>query len=310
MKKTLTLLAAALLAALPFQPARATAPDPVSASRETREYQVRNFDGLDVSWTYKVQLTRASRYSVSVEAPDFIFPYLKVEVQGGVLTLGVRELPKDIRKKVEALSRSGEIRAKVSMPELTSLEMSGAAQLSTEDEFLHRNDRFKMRLSGAAATRGLAVKAIDADIICSGAAKFELKGEFDRVDLVLSGAVNGKLEASPKAVQAGLSGAAKLAWTGRLGKTEIVASGSANLEIEGAAAELKVGGSGAAKVRASRAPSRTAEVRLSGAAACELDVRESLSVSLSGASSCRYHGSDALRVTTQSVSRGASLTRF
>ncbi len=310
MKRILSLLAAALLATLPFQTVRAAVPDPAAASRETRDYQLRGFDGLDISWTFKVELTRGSRYSVRVEAPDFIFPYLKVEVKGGVLTLGTGELPRDIRRKIEALSRSGEIRASVTMPELCSLEMSGAAQLNTRDEFLHRNDKFRMRLSGAASAHGLSVKAIDADIDGSGAARFELKGEFDRVDLRMSGAANGKLESSPKVVEANLSGAAKLDWTGRLGKTGILASGSANLGIEGTAAELDVNGSGAAKVRAGQAASRTAVVRLSGAASCELDVRESLSVNLSGASSCRYHGTDALRVTTQSVSRGASLTRY
>ena len=144
MKKILSLLAAALLAALPFQTVRAAVPDPASASRETRDYQLRGFDGLDISWTFKVELTRGSRYSVRVEAPDFIFPYLKVEVKGGVLTLGTREQPKDIRRKIEALSRSGEIHASVTMPELCSLEMSGAAQLNTRDEFQHRNDKFRI----------------------------------------------------------------------------------------------------------------------------------------------------------------------
>jgi hypothetical protein len=291
MKRFLTLFAAVLLAAIPFQTARAASPDPASASRETRDYQVRNFEGLDISWTYKVELTRSSHYGVSVEAPDFIFPYLEVEVRGDVLSLGVRELPKDIRKKIEALSRSGEIRARVSMPELTSLEMSGASQISTNDEFLHRNDKFKMRLSGATAVRGFAVKAVDADIICSGAAKFELKGEFDRVDMVLSGAVNGKLKSSPK-------------------RMAMMLSGAATLETEGEVVELSVQGSGAAKVNAGKTLSRTAEVRLSGAARCDLDVRENLSVNLSGAASCRYHGPEGLRISTQSVSRGASLTRF
>ena len=68
MKRFLTLLAATLLAALPFQAARAASPDPASASRESRDYQLRSFEGLDISWTYKVELSRDSRYHVSVEA--------------------------------------------------------------------------------------------------------------------------------------------------------------------------------------------------------------------------------------------------
>ena len=326
MKRFLTLLAAVLVAALPAL--RAADYEPTAASRDSREYQLRGFDGLNIGWTYKVELNCASRYGVTVEAPDFIFPYLKVEVRNGILVLDTKELPRDIRRKIEALSRSGEIRAIVSMiealsrsgeiraivsmPELTTLSMSGASQLTTQDEFRHRNDHFSMRLSGATNVRGLSVKAVEAVIECSGAAKFNITGEFDRVDLELSGAVavNGTLAASPKMSQLELSGAVKLFWKGNLGKTEIQAAGAVSAEIEGAVNELKLDGSGAAKVNTAKAPSRNADIRLSGAAKCEIDVRESLNVSLSGATTCRYHASDRLRISTQSISRGSSLTRF
>ena len=308
MKRFLTLLAAVLVAALPTL--RAADYEPTAASRDSREYQLRGFDGLNIGWTYKVELNCASRYGVTVEAPDFIFPYLKVEVRNGILVLDTKELPRDIRRKIEALSRSGEIRATVSMPELTTLSMSGASQLTTQDEFRHRNDHFSMRLSGATNVRGLSVKAVEAVIECSGAAKFNITGEFDRVDLELSGAANGTLAASPKMAQLELSGAVKLFWKGNLGKTEIQAAGAVSAEIEGAVNELKLDGSGAAKVKTAKAPSRNADIRLSGAAKCEIDVRESLNVSLSGATTCRYHASDRLRISTQSISRGSSLTRF
>ena len=308
MKRFLTLLAAVLVAALPAL--RAADYEPTAASRDSREYQLRGCDGLNIGWTYKVELNCASRYGVTVEAPDFIFPYLKVEVRNGILVLDTKELPRDIRRKIEALSRSGEIRAIVSMPELTTLSMSGASQLTTQDEFRHRNDHFSMRLSGATNVRGLSVKAVEAVIECSGAAKFNITGEFDRVDLELSGAANGTLAASPKMAQLELSGAVKLFWKGNLGKTEIQAAGAVSAEIEGAVNELKLDGSGAAKVNTAKAPSRNADIRLSGAAKCEIDVRESLNVSLSGATTCRYHASDRLRISTQSISRGSSLTRF
>lgn len=308
MKRFLTLLAAVLVTALPAL--RAADYEPTAASRDSREYQLRGFDGLNIGWTYKVELNCASRYGVTVEAPDFIFPYLKVEVRNGILVLDTKELPRDIRRKIEALSRSGEIRAIVSMPELTTLSMSGASQLTTQDEFRHRNDHFSMRLSGATNVRGLSVKAVEAVIECSGAAKFNITGEFDRVDLELSGAANGTLAASPKMAELELSGAVKLFWKGNLGKTEIQAAGAVSAEIEGAVNELKLDGSGAAKVNTAKAPSRNADIRLSGAAKCEIDVRESLNVSLSGATTCRYHASDRLRISTQSISRGSSLTRF
>ena len=96
MKKLITLLATAVLAVLPVLSTRAAQPESLGEARQTQEYKVRNFDGLSVSWIYKVELTRASRYSVSVDAPDFIIPYLRVEVRDGVLCLnpGSVSIPK------------------------------------------------------------------------------------------------------------------------------------------------------------------------------------------------------------------------
>ena len=70
-------------------------PESMADARQTQEYKVRNFDGLDISWSYKVELTRSNRYSVSVEAPDFVLPYLRIEVRGDVLCLETRDMPRD-----------------------------------------------------------------------------------------------------------------------------------------------------------------------------------------------------------------------
>jgi hypothetical protein len=308
MKKLITLLALAFVAFLPIQPSRAAEPESLAEAREVREYNVRNFDGLDISWIYKVELTRSNRYSVSVDAPEFILPYLRIEVRGGVLCMEVRDMPREIRRKME--SGRNEVRAAVSMPELMTLRMSGAASLSTRDEFLHKNNEFTLRLSGASSARGLSVRATEADIECSGASRFDLKGDFDRVDLELSGAANGQLDASPKVAEMEMSGSAKLNWKGKAGKVGVTASGAAGLNFEGSATELRIGGSGAARINAAMAPARDVSVNLSGAAKCDIDVQGSLDANLSGAASCRYHGTDAVRVTTHAVSRGASLTRY
>ena len=308
MKKLITFLAAAVMAVLPVLPSHAAEPESLAEARETREYKVRDFDGLDISWAYKVELTRSNRYSVSIDAPEFIIPYLRVEVRGGVLCLEMRDLPRDIQRKIN--NGRNEVRASVSMPELVSLKMSGAASIDVKDEFLHKNSNFTLRLSGATSARGLSLKATDADLECSGAAKFDLKGDFDRVDLVMSGAANGQLVASPKIAEMQLSGSAKLDWDGKAGKVGVTASGAAGLQFKGSATELRVNGSGAARINAALAPARTVSVHLSGAAKCDADVRESLEANLSGAAACRYHATDAVRVSTHSVSRGASLTRF
>ena len=131
MKKIITFLTAAVLAALPLSAVQ-TSPEP-AAKQETKEFKLSGFHGLDVSWIYQVELTRSARYSVRVEAPDFAMPYLKVKVSDGVLELETEDLPIDIRRRLE--NNRHQVRVFVSMPELTSLEMSGATKLQASGEF-------------------------------------------------------------------------------------------------------------------------------------------------------------------------------
>ena len=54
MKRFLTLLAAAVIAALPLS-AKHVADNPADAAKqETKEYRLSGFSGLDVSWVYQV----------------------------------------------------------------------------------------------------------------------------------------------------------------------------------------------------------------------------------------------------------------
>ncbi|MBR5724371.1 MAG: DUF2807 domain-containing protein [Bacteroidales bacterium] len=304
MKRFITLFAAALMAVLPVL---AKEPDPALAGTETKVYRLSGFDGLSVSSIYQVELTKSSRYYVKVEAPDFLMPYLLVEVGGGTLRLGVEELPRDIRRKME--SGRYKIRATVTLPELNSLRMSGAARLDADGDFVSRK-KFRMDLSGASAAEGLVVKASEANIEASGAAHFSLTGEYDRMNLRMSGSAKGNVTGPSGEAWAELSGAAGLSVNGKLGKVDVQGSGAANLNLKGSVDDLKIEGSGAAKFDISDAPSRTAHVRMSGAAGARIDVRDELSVSLSGAASLRYRAGDRLHIASQTVSRGASLSAY
>ncbi|MBQ9661210.1 MAG: DUF2807 domain-containing protein [Bacteroidales bacterium] len=304
MKKMLTLVAAALLAALPLA-AAGSVPEP--AARQTQDYRLSGFRGLNVSWIYQVELTRGANYSVRVEAPDFVMPYLEVKVQDGKLCLGTRDLPRDVRIKME--SGRNAVKAYVTMPQLTDLEMSGATRLTASGQFdAHRE--FEMKLSGAAKVLKLQVKGTEAEISCSGAAKLELTGDFDKMDLEMSGATGANLSGTVKKADIELGGAAKLAQDGQIGRLELEASGAANYKLTGSLDELELEASGAAKINTSDVPADRARIRLAGAANAIIHVRQELSVSLSGASTCRYRSGTGLRITEQNVSRGSTLAQF
>jgi len=307
MSKIYTLLAAALIAVLPLS-ARTVADPELNAKQETKEYKFNNFTGIDASWIYQVELVQAPRHAVRVDAPDFLMPFVNVDVRGGILVLSVGDLPRDIRRRVENGGRN-QVRVFVSMPDLTVLRMSGAAKLTSKGDFSSRKN-FEMRLSGATTVQGLSIKASDADIDASGAAKFDLEGKFDKMSVRGSGSLNATIAADVKTTDLGLSGATKLSLKGKLGDVSLRGSGAANTEFIGSIEELSAECSGAAKLSANEAPARRVKILFSGAANGMVEVRDELSVTLSGASKLNYHPGPALRIKNQSVSRASTLASY
>lgn len=307
MSKIYTLLAAALIAVLPLS-ARTVANPELNAKQETKEYKFNNFTGIDASWIYQVELVQAPRHAVRVDAPDYLMPFVNVDVRGGILVLSVGDLPRDVRRRVENGSRN-QVRVYVSMPDLTVLRMSGAAKLTAKGDFSSRKN-FEMRLSGATTVQGLSIKASDADIDASGAAKFDLEGKFDKMNVRGSGSLNAIIAADIKTTDLGLSGATKLSLKGKLGDVTLRGSGAANTELIGSIEELSAECSGAAKLSANEAPARRVKILFSGAANGMVEVRDELSVTLSGASKLNYHPGPALRIKNQSVSRASTLASY
>ena len=307
MSKIYTLLAAALIAVLPLS-ARTVADPELNAKQETKEYKFNNFTGIDASWIYQVELVQAPRHAVRVDAPDYLMPFVNVDVRGGILVLSVGDLPRDVRRRVENGSRN-QVRVYVSMPDLTVLRMSGAAKLTAKGDFSSRKN-FEMRLSGATTVQGLSIKASDADIDASGAAKFDLESNFDKMNDRGSGGLNAIIAADIKTTDLGLSGATKLSLKGKLGDVTLRGSGAANTELIGSIEELSAECSGAAKLSANEAPARRVKILFSGAANGMVEVRDELSVTLSGASKLNYHPGPALRIKNQSVSRASTLASY
>jgi hypothetical protein len=304
MKRILTLFVAAI-AALSVSANEPIAPAP--AQIETKEYDLNDFSALEISSIYNVDLSRASRHGVTVEAPDFLMPYLKVDTYNNCLHLAVSELPRDVRHRIE--SGRYKVRAYVSTPELNEIQMSGASKIEASGEFAPRK-LFRIRMSGATSISGLAVRSSEADIECSGASKLSINGSFDRIRLQMSGSCGADIAASAKDSRIELSGAAKLSLKGNISKLNLTATGAANFRQEGQISEMMVDGSGAAKIHASDAPANKARIRLSGASGATIDVREELSLSLSGASSLRYRANDRMRIVDQNVSRASSISSF
>jgi hypothetical protein len=304
MKRIFVLFAAAFLALVPAMAVNET--HPADAQMETKAYSLDDFDGLNVSWIYHVELTKAAGYKVEVEAPDFVMPYLQVKVRGGNLVLSVSGMPGDVRRKMER--GNYKVNAYVAMPELNSVEMSGASHLVSNGEF--QTASFSLELSGASSLKGLEMKANTADIRCSGASKYQMSGSVKAARISLSGASKGTMESDGDDLTVDLSGSGKLDLTGVYDKADLELSAAAHIHIKGALETVRLSGSGAAKTDLTECPAKEVNLELSGASSARIVALDKLGVRLSGAASCHYKAGDNLKITETDVDRGASLKKL
>lgn len=302
MKKLMTLFAALSMAFL----TAAAADEPEYALTETQTFEVEHFDGLDVSWMYRVELVQATQQKVEVEAPDFLMPYLKVKVRKNTLVLSVSELPRDIRKKVE--KGNYRVQATVAVKELSRVDLSGASRMTADGTF--QADSFSLQMSGASSLKGLTVSADKMRIQCSGASNFQVSGPVKEMDIDLSGASKGEVVSNTEKMDADLSGSAKLTLTGRQELVRMDVSAAGHMKMNGSVGAIRLVGSGAAKINMEDCPADEANVDLSGASSLQIHVLDKFGISLSGASRCQYKAGDQLQIVKTDVSTGASLKKL
>ena len=285
---------------------------PAFAANITKNYPLKGFTGLRASSVYHVELSQSSGFSVKVEAPDYLEPYLKVEISGDNLVLGLESLPRSVSRKLSN-EKEDVLRAEVRMPVLESVSLSGAAKLECRSTFPElRGKSFKLDQSGASRANGLSVSGASADIRMSGASHAELAGSFGKVRLGASGAAKAKLAVEATSVDAELSGSASVDFDGSFENMGVEASGASKAASRSAAqlSTLRVEGSGAAAIDLRDAKAQDVRVELSGAASCKVSALRSIEIEASGASTCLYESAADTKVNVIQVSRGASVRRL
>ena len=208
----------------------------------TEEFDFSDFTRVEVGSAFEVEITQSSSYSVSITADDNLFDFVQVSTDGKTLK---------IRLKSGYNYLSTTTRAKITMPELYGLGLSGAAK-GVVIGFNSSGD-FELGLSGASSLNMSDMSSGDIRIGLSGASR-----------------VTGDITASGDA-QFNLSGASKLELIGSANDVLIRASGASSLEL----AEF---------------PADNIDVSLSGASNATVNLDGRLDAGLSGASNLRYIG--------------------
>ena len=184
---------------------------------------------------------------ITIEAPDYLEPYIVAEVNRGQLVLRMKDMPNSVQRKLSD-ERSGSVRADVRMPLLESVSLSGAAEADLAGDF----DEVSLDISGAGKIK-LDSRCPELDAELSGSARADLKGSYREVSIEASGAARVDIESADT-----------------LHELDIEGSGAASIDTRSAKAnEVTVELSGAANCKVSAI--RRISVEATGASTCSYE---------------------------------------
>jgi hypothetical protein len=175
---------------------------PVSGSGNliTEGFNFTDFNSVHVGSTFEVEISQSDTFSISITADDNIMEYVIVNHSGDTL---------QVRLKQGYNYHSITAIAKISMPDIERLELSGATE-GVLNDFVTDND-ITLGISGASNLTLSALSAGDVRMEISGASHVSGNLTCGDADFDISGASNLSLSGSGQALKAEVSGASRLA---------------------------------------------------------------------------------------------------
>lgn len=141
---------------------------------ETRTLDLSRFEGVEVSGSTKVFISRGSNQKVEVKGQANILDLLETDVEGDVWDIEFER----------CISNHKAVEVYITVPQLSSANVSGSGYVELEDRFRVRE--FDAAVSGAGDIKG----KIDADVLesrISGSGTIELSGAANRQEVKISG---------------------------------------------------------------------------------------------------------------------------
>ncbi len=217
-----------------------------SGNLDTQEMDFSGFTRIEAGSAFEARIAQSDSYRVSITADDNLFEHIQVSQAGETLKVGLKPTLGYV---------SGTLRAEITMPALTRLDMSGATR-GTVEGFSSPED-FDLDLSGASS--------LDMSDMAAGDIQFDLSG---------ASRVGGDIMAS--------------------GDGQFDLSGASKVELAGSATDIVIEASGASGVELAGFPVNNANVKLSGASQATVNLDGRLDADLSGASRLSYTGEPTL----------------
>jgi hypothetical protein len=181
-----------------------------SGDVETRDFDVGDFDTIELNGAFDVEVTVGRSTSVAVTLDDNLFEYLEVEVEGGSLIL-------DFDDPVDPTEST----VTINVPELEAFVINGAGDVDIrgfdggafsyrlrgagDTELSGKVDELEIQLSGAGDIDASDLVAQDAEVRVSGAGNAKVHVE-NRIDARVSGVGNIVCYGNPKEERSRVSG--------------------------------------------------------------------------------------------------------
>ena len=183
----------------------------------TEKRDIKDFEGVNVSGTFQVEVVSQKDFGVEIEADDNLIPLIRTEVRNNILHIETEG----------RISTENGLKVRVSAPDIDSIEASGVSSVKLTDI---DNERLKVDTSGAS--------------------KINVKGETSRLDVEVSGASSvdaESLKAEAAAVNASGASSVMVFATAELRSD---ASGASRIIYAGNPNNVEKSTSGGATVRA------------------------------------------------------------
>ena len=230
-----------------------------SGNPETRQYDITGFTAVEAGWAFQVTVTRSNTYSISVTIDDNLFDNLIVNKSGSTLR---------IRLKAGYIYTSYTARVEITMPDIQSIDLSGAATA---------------QVSGFNSSKGFKAAASGASTLTMTEMVF---GGNVRMDVSGASHINGSIS------------------TG--GDADLSASGASFITLSGSANDLNGNASGASHLSLDDFNVNNARIDLSGASSGTVNLEGTLNADVSGASHLQYIGQPKLGDISTSGGSGIS----
>jgi len=235
-----------------------------SGNLETRQYDFSDFTKVEISSAFDYEIERSNTYSISITADDNMFEHIEVTKQGDTLEIDLKPFLNFGTVTLEAT---------ITMPELHGLDSSGATR-GTITGF-NSSDDLDLNVSGASKVNFSNITTGDVKGDISGASKLEGEITTGNIDLIVSGASDIDFKITSHDLKLNASGASKV-------------------NLDGSGNDILVDTSGASRINLGNYSANDADISMSGASTCDINVNGRIDVDLSGASRLEYTGQPVL----------------